>query len=73
MSEIERCETCRAPIKIINYALGPELMHYDPAASFPTESKGSAWRYCRTTLATRPPVAETAGGARVTPTVKGES
>ena len=50
----QRCVHCRAPITTINYALGPEVMHYDPAASWPTEHKGTAWRYCRLTTATPP-------------------
>lgn len=55
MSE-ERCLTCNEPIRHINYALGPEWVHVDPNASFPTAAKGTAWRYCRRTVAQpRPP------------------
>lgn len=50
MSE-ETCLTCGERIRRINYALGPEWMHVDPSASFPTAAKGTAWRYCRRTVA----------------------
>lgn len=54
MADRVRCVHCRAPITTIRYALGDEVMHFDPAASFPTEHKGTAWRYCRLQMATYP-------------------
>lgn len=46
-----RCLNCNQPIRLINYALGEQWMHVDPAASFPTERKGTAWRHCRIAVA----------------------
>lgn len=43
----KRCKRCKHPIRIINYLLGPTWMHIDLRASFPTERKGTAWRYCK--------------------------
>lgn len=45
------CANCGKPVELINYAMGPEWMHIAEGASFPTERKGTAWRYCRTTVA----------------------
>ena len=50
MSDV--CAKCGAPIRKINYALGPQWMHVNPSAGFPTVHKGSAWRYCKTAVAT---------------------
>lgn len=47
----DRCLNCNAVIRKINYALGEKWMHVDPAASFPTERKGTAWRTCRLSVA----------------------
>lgn len=47
----DRCLNCNAPVRVINYAMGPLLMHIDPHASFPTERKGTAWRYCKRQVA----------------------
>lgn len=55
MSADVRCLNCGDVIRRINYALGPQWMHVDPAASFPTERKGSAWRHCRRQVAEPPP------------------
>lgn len=48
----DRCLHCNQQVRRINYALGPEWMHVEPGASFPTERKGTAWRYCRKSVAT---------------------
>lgn len=45
------CKNCGAPVREINYVLGPLLMHVAPEASFPTEHKGTAWRHCRQSVA----------------------
>jgi hypothetical protein len=56
MSGDERCVHCGHPVRVINYALGPEVMHIQPEASFPTTQKGTAWRQCRrSSVATLPP------------------
>lgn len=57
MSEQTRCVNCGAPIHVTNYALGPEWEHYDPRAGFPTRHKGTAWRNCKTSVATPPAAA----------------
>lgn len=41
------CAHCRAPVHITRYALGEEVEHFDPAASWPSRQKGTAWRECR--------------------------
>lgn len=46
------CIHCREPLAVINYSLGDMWMHVTPGASFPTERKGTAWRYCRLSVAT---------------------
>lgn len=51
MSTPESCRYCGVRIAVINYALGPEWMHVTEGASFPTEHKGTAWRYCKITAA----------------------
>lgn len=51
---IPACTNCGAPVKVTNYALGPEVEHYDPDAGFPTTRKGTAWRHCKTAVATMP-------------------
>ena len=48
----DRCLNCNGTIRLINYALGKRWMHVDPDASFPTEQRGTAWRFCRATVAT---------------------
>lgn len=48
----DTCLFCGQTVARINYAMGPEWMHIDPAASFPTQHKGTAWRYCRAQIAT---------------------
>ena len=50
----QTCRHCGDVIRRINYALGPEWMHVDPLASFPTTGKGSAWRACRATTVAEP-------------------
>lgn len=45
--ELPACPTCGAPVRTTNYAMGPEVEHYDPAAGFPTRAKGTAWQQCR--------------------------
>lgn len=53
--DIPACVHCQAPVRVTNYALGPQAEHYDPDASFPTTQKGTAWRACRgLTVATLP-------------------
>lgn len=47
MSEGERCVHCGAPTTTINYALGLKLVHYTPEAGWPSESRGTAWEFCR--------------------------
>lgn len=42
-----RCRHCGAPVQRFNYALGPQWMHVNPNASFPSIGKGTAWRKCR--------------------------
>lgn len=57
MSE-QVCVNCGAPVRVINYALGPEVMHVEPHASWQSERRGTAWRYCRLQVASleeRPP------------------
>lgn len=49
---MERCVNCSQPIQAINYVLGEQWMHVDhPYAAFPTERKGTAWRYCKLSVA----------------------
>lgn len=50
------CVHCGAAVRTINYAMGPEVMHVDRHASFPTQHQGTAWRYCRMTVASLEPV-----------------
>lgn len=45
------CIHCGAPVRKVNFALGPEVEHYHPDAS----GRDNTWRYCRTTVATLPP------------------
>lgn len=47
----QKCKHCKHPIKKTNYALGPEWDHYDPNSSFPSRSRGTSWKYCRTSIA----------------------
>ncbi|HET7326977.1 MAG TPA: hypothetical protein VFJ14_06775 [Nocardioidaceae bacterium] len=47
----EHCRHCHEPIQRITYALGAQWMHIQAGASFPTEHKGTAWRYCKRTVA----------------------
>lgn len=47
----DRCLNCNAVIRKINYAMGEQWMHVEPAAGFPSEHKGTAWRHCKTTVA----------------------
>ena len=54
MSAPHRCVHCGAQVRTINYAMGPEVMHVDRHASFPTTAKGTAWRYCKQKVATLP-------------------
>ena len=51
----DRCLNCNAAIRTINYAMGPQVMHIDPAAGFPSEHKGTAWRHCKQRVATARP------------------
>lgn len=44
---MDHCLNCNQPIRLIRYAMGAQWMHVDPAAAFPTERKGTAWRHCR--------------------------
>ena len=46
----DRCLNCNATIRLVNYSLGKRWMHVDPDASFPTEQRGTAWRFCRATV-----------------------
>jgi hypothetical protein len=65
MSETERCVHCGQQVKVINYALGPEAMHVDPHASWQSEQRGTAWRYCRLQRAALAPApAGDSGGER---------
>lgn len=50
-----QCRHCGDTIRKINFALGPEWMHVDPSASFPTTGKGTAWRTCRAQTVATPP------------------
>jgi hypothetical protein len=52
VSNDDRCLNCNEVVRVINYALGEQLMHVDPRASFPTERKGTAWHHCRQRVAT---------------------
>lgn len=46
------CRHCGQPVQQINYSFGGKTwMHVEPNASFPTERKGTAWRYCKTQIA----------------------
>jgi hypothetical protein len=51
----DRCLNCNATIRLINYALGETWMHVEPAAGFPSEHKGTAWRHCKSVVATPSP------------------
>lgn len=48
------CLNCNEPIRQFNYALGPEWMHFDPRASFPSTGKGTAWKTCRAATVAEP-------------------
>lgn len=49
--EVKTCKNCGEPVMKVNYAFGPEWAHFLVGSSFPTERRGNAWRWCRTTLA----------------------
>lgn len=53
MSE-HHCRHCGHTVRLFNYALGPQWMHVDPNASFPTANKGTAWSHCRTAFVAEP-------------------
>lgn len=56
--DVPGCVHCGAPVRTTNYALGPEVEHYDPAAGFPSKAKGTAWVHCRLSyVATMPEAA----------------
>lgn len=50
----DHCLNCGDTIRLINYALGPEWMHVDPYASFPTTGKNTAWRICKAKTVAEP-------------------
>lgn len=57
--DLPGCEHCGAPVQTTNFALGPKVEHYDPAASY----RDSVWWHCRLSVATlpgAPPVAVSA-------------
>jgi len=56
----QRCLHCGEPIRLINYAMGPEWLHVNPDAGFPTTHKGSAWKHCKRQVATPAPSGEAA-------------
>lgn len=56
MSEYRTCRHCGVPVCQINYALGPAWMHVNPDASFPSSSKGTAWKTCRAETVAEPEV-----------------
>ena len=45
------CKNCGAEVRVINYALGPELLHVDPHASWQSKERGTAWKYCKLSIA----------------------
>lgn len=47
----DRCLNCNQPIREIPYAMGPQWMHAAPGDSFPSVSRGTAWRHCRLFIA----------------------
>lgn len=49
------CKHCGAPIRVTNYALGPETEHYDPDAGFASTQRGTAWKNCRNGTVATPP------------------
>jgi hypothetical protein len=54
LREADRCVNCRRQVRKISFALGETWMHVDPNDSFPTESRGTAWRHCKLRVATPP-------------------
>jgi hypothetical protein len=46
-----RCKHCKDVIVEVNFMLGKEWMHVNPNASFPTQQKGTMWRYCQIEIA----------------------
>lgn len=54
MSAADCCRHCGHPIRLVNYALGPEWVHVDLDASFPTHAKGTAWTVCRANTVAAP-------------------
>lgn len=45
------CKHCGVEIVEMNYLSGKEWNHVNPNAGFPSKSKGSAWRYCKISVA----------------------
>lgn len=64
MASDDRCLNCNATVRVINYALGPQLMHVDPHAGFPSREKGTAWWHCKQQVATLDPGDFDGGDAR---------
>lgn len=51
----ELCIHCGGNIRRMNYSLGPEWMHVDPYASFPSTLKSTAWSQCKAKTVATPP------------------
>ena len=66
------CTHCGQPVEVINYALGPKLMHVEPGASFPTVQKGTAWWHCKQRVATLDGSAKVRDGLRQLRALDGE-